>query len=78
MPEVVVKYKKTKTLKILKQLAEYLDFEVSDPKNKAFKIKGITITPGEGVINNSEMEAIFSDRNLDAAELRRKAWQRTK
>ena len=78
MPEVTIKYKKSKTLKILKELAEYFDFEVTNPEDKVFKVNGVTIFPGSGEINNSEMEAIFSGKDIDATELRKKAWQRGK
>ena len=34
MPEVTIKYKKPETLKLLKSMAKYLDFEVSGGKSK--------------------------------------------
>jgi hypothetical protein len=34
MPEIIIKYKKPETLKILKGLAKYLDFKVSSNKIK--------------------------------------------
>ena len=78
MPEVLLKYKKPKTLKMIKALAEYLDFEIFTVKEKKVKINGITIIPADKSVDTSEMEALFSGRNLDAKELRQKAWQRTK
>ena len=78
MPEVYIKYKKPKTLKMIKALAEYLDFEIFTVKEKKAKINGVTVIPADKSIDVSEMEAIFSGKNLDAKELRQKAWQRTK
>jgi len=78
MPEVVIKYKKPETLKILKGLAKYFDFKVSTEKKKAVKVNGVTVIPGDESIDISDMEALFSAKSLDAKELRKKAWQRTK
>jgi hypothetical protein len=63
---------------MIKALAEYLDFEIFAVKEKKVKISGVTVLPADQSIDTSEMEAIFSGKNLDAKELRQKAWQRTK
>jgi len=78
MPEVTITYKKPETLKILKGLAKYFDFKVASVKDKTIKVNGVTISPGDESVDTSEMEELFSNKNLDAKELRRKAWQRTK
>ena len=78
MPEVTIKYKKPETLKILKGLAKYFDFKIADTKDKALKLKGITIIPGDNSVDISEVEELFSNKDMDAKELRNKAWQRTK
>jgi hypothetical protein len=36
MPEVVIKYKKPETLKILRGLAKYFDFTVANEKEKKY------------------------------------------
>jgi hypothetical protein len=77
MPEVTIKYKKPETLKILKSLAKYFDFQVSPekPKNKEpYKVNGVTIIPGSGVPNTDDLSDIFN--GVDAAKLRKEAWQR--
>ncbi len=79
MPEITIKYEKPETLKILKAFAKYLDFRILSPnRKKRIEIpkKGATIIPADLSVDDSEMEAIFSGRNLDASELRKKAWQR--
>jgi len=53
MPEVVIKYKKPETLKVLKSLAKYFDFKISENKVKPASVNDVTIIPG--------------DKNLDLA-----------
>jgi len=79
MSKAIIEYKKPETLKILKSLAKYFDFKISTPKEKSeTKRDEITIIPGDPSVDISGMEEIFSGKNLDAKELRTKAWQRTK
>ncbi len=78
MLKAIIRYKKPETLKVLKGLAEYLDFEITNSEDKTFKVNGVTVFPGNGAVDNSEMEAIFSGKDIDAAELRKRAWQRGK
>ena len=78
MPKAIIRYKKPETLKILKALAEYFDFEISEPKETGFEINGVLFIPGDKSADISELGKIFSGKNLDAAELRKKAWQRGK
>lgn len=77
MPEVTIKYKKPETLRILKSLAKYFDFKVSTEKPKKkepYTINGVTIIPGTGVVNTDDLSDIFN--GVDAAKLRKEAWQR--
>ena len=76
MPEVTIKYKKPETLKILKSLAKYFDFTVSSGKKEPKNINGVTVIPGNKYIDTSELEEIFTRNNIDAAKLRKEAWQR--
>lgn len=81
MPEIVIKYSDSKTLKVLKALSEYLNFTVSstsEKKKKEFVINGIPAIPGDKSVDISEMQEIFSGKNIDAKKLRQKAWQRSK
>lgn len=82
MPEVVVKYNNPIALKVLKDLAKYFDFIVTSPKKdsnkKEIQIKGVSIIPADHTINISDLEEIFSDKNIHSSILRTKAWQRKK
>lgn len=74
MPEVIITYKKPETLKILKGLAKYFDFKIG--KNEPAKLKELTIIPGDVNVKPEDLSDIFSDRSLDAKQLRQQAWQR--
>ena len=78
MPEVVIKYKKPETLKMLKSMAKYFDFIVSPKKEKMVSVNGVTIIPADKKIDISSLEKIFSGKNIKPAELRASAWRRTK
>ena len=77
MPEVIVKYKDQKTLKMLKDIAKYFNFSVIDPDhNKEVKrqdIMGVTIIPDNKTIQTSDLESVFTNKSWDAKQLRRKA-----
>lgn len=91
MPEVIIKYEKPETLKILKGLAEYFDFEIdsssdkkmlddivvsSDQKSKKeYSVNGVTIIPGDPSVDITELREVFTSMNLDAKKLR-DAWKR--
>jgi len=76
MPEVTIKYKKPETLKILKSLAKYFDFQVSTEKSKSVAVNGATIIRADKSIDPKDLSELFTEKNIDAAELRKKAWQR--
>ena len=76
MPQITISYKKPETLKILKSLAKYLDFQVSADKDKS-RLDDILI-PGDPSIDISELREIFSGKNIDAKQLRKQAWERKK
>jgi len=81
MPEITIKYNDSKTLKVLQALSELLDFTLSSAKKeKKRKIPGnnVSITPGDPSIDISELNNIFTGKNIDAKELRSKTWQRKK
>lgn len=93
MPEVTIKYEKPETLKILKGLAEYFDFEIDSSTNgkllddvlvpseqksrKEYSINGVTIIPGDPTADINELRKVFSGKNIDAKKLR-EAWKRPK
>ena len=76
MPEVIIKYKKSKTLNILKKLSILLDFKVSpvaphiDPR--FFDI----LIPGNKDLNLEELKTLFTGKEIDAKQLRNNLWQR--
>lgn len=74
MPEVIIKYKKPETLKILKGLAKYLDFQVSADKDKS-PLDDILI-PGDKSLDIEALREVFTGKDIDAKELRRSAWKR--
>ena len=79
MPEITIKYDKPETLKILKAFAKYFDFRVlplKSGKKNGVTVNDVPIIPADTSIDTSGMEAVFSGRNIDAGELRKKAWQR--
>ncbi len=81
MPELVIKYKSKRALDALIDFSKYFDFSVVLPaklKKGQNKINGVTIIPADGTIDTSELETIFSNKNIDARKLRQDAWQRTK
>ena len=86
MPEVTITYENPKTLKILKDISKYFDFSVSQPKTRkkdaqpknTFTVNGVTIIRGDASIDISEMSDVFTGKNIDAKELRRKAGMRNK
>ncbi|RYY06917.1 MAG: hypothetical protein EOP43_04845 [Sphingobacteriaceae bacterium] len=94
MPEVVIRYEKPETLKVLEALAEPLAFEInfssdeklleeisasSDQKSrKEYFINGVTIVPGDPAADITELRKVFSGKNIDAKKLREEAWRRPK
>ncbi len=81
MPELIIKYKSKKTLDALLDFAKYFDFSIIMPsksKGRIAKINGVSILKADSSVDTSELESIFSSKNIDAKELRHKAWQRTK
>ncbi|CAN5422490.1 hypothetical protein BH09BAC6_BH09BAC6_04260 [soil metagenome] len=76
MPEVTIKYKKPETLKILKGLAKYFDFKVTTEKDTLLSVNGVTIIPANKNVDTTDLEKLFTEKNIDAAKLRKEAWQR--
>lgn len=77
MHEVVVKYKNKKALNALLDLAKYFDFSIVLPSKKK-TVHGVTIIPADDSVDVSELNSVFSNRKLDAHQLRMQAWQRGK
>jgi len=78
MPEVIIKYKRPETLKILKGLAKYFDFKVETDKTKKEPSLSDILVPGDKALNIAELEDIFTGSGIDARKLREEAWKRSK
>ena len=83
MPEIIVKYKNKRALEALNDFAKYFDFEIAQPnsglkKEKQVKLNGITVIPGDNSIDTSDLNKIFTGKNIDPVELRKNAWKRKK
>jgi hypothetical protein len=82
MPEITIKYKNKKTLDALIDFSKYFDFSVVLPNKKTVEkisnINGVTIISANKSINISEIENIFTGKNIIAKEIRKAAWQRKK
>ena len=80
MKEVIVKYKSNKTLEALKDLGKYLGFSVSETTSTKAKeeihINGVKVIPGDESIDISDLHDFFTDKGLDANQLRSSGWQR--
>lgn len=82
MPEITIKYKKEKTLQALMDFSKYFDFIITSPKKrsnkKVIEANGVKIIEGNISIDTSGLSEIFTNANIDAKQLRDKAWQRKK
>ncbi|MEI7978020.1 MAG: hypothetical protein ACOYMA_16130 [Bacteroidia bacterium] len=82
MPEITIKYKNKKTLDALIDFSKYFDFSVVLPNKKTVEkisnINGVTIISANKSIDISEIENIFTGKNIIAKEIRKAAWQRKK
>lgn len=82
MPELVIKYKNKRTLEALKDFAKYFEFSMELPANanktKIAGINGVTILPADSSVDTSDLEAIFSGKQIDSKKLRNNSWQRSK
>ena len=84
MQEIIIRYKNPKTLDALKDMSKYFDFIISVPvnKNKNKKettfLNGVSITRERELTSSNKMKNVFTGKNIDAKDLRNKAWQRQK
>ena len=87
MKEVIIKYKDSKTLEMLKALTKYFNFSISFPSKKKGKngkdnkrydyINGIPVIPGDNSIDVKGLTSIFTGKNLDARKIRTEGWLRS-
>ncbi len=74
MPEVKIKYNNPKTLRVLKVLAKHFDFVIKND----YQIRGVSITSTDKSINITELENVFSNKDINVRTLRNEVWQRKK
>lgn len=75
MTEVLLELEKPETIEVLRGLEAELHFKILKTNEAKSAIDDILV-PGDKSIIPEDLSDIFSDKNLDAKELRRKAWQR--
>ena len=73
MPEVTVKYKNTKSLKALQELAKTYDMVIETPDSLANVKSAPPITFGDES-DPRELWGIWKDDPITPEELRKKAW----
>ena len=81
MKKVTITYKNTKTLRVLEAMSRYFGFTLSKPVESKEEVNfknNASIIPGNPAIDISELNSIFSGKNIDATELRKTTWQRKK
>lgn len=74
MPEVTLTYEDPETLKVIIALSELLDFEILSIDRSKGKLDEILI-PGDKTIDPSDLFKVFTGKDIDAARLRKEAWQ---
>jgi hypothetical protein len=75
MPEVVIKYKNSRTLQVLQDIAKYFDFVVSDLAKSDTKKKNNSLPVSYS--ENPDIKAlagIWKNKEITLEELRKKAW----
>jgi hypothetical protein len=79
MPELIIRYKSKKTVSVLKDFAKHFNFSVVVPtkaRKKIQKRNDVNIIPADNSIDTSDLERIFSGKDIDAKKIREQAWQR--
>lgn len=83
MPEIIVKYKSKRTLEALQDFAKYFDYEIAlvdakDAEQSRLELNGVTIISADSSIDTTDLQEIFTGKNISPSELRNNAWQRRK
>jgi hypothetical protein len=73
MPEVIIKYKNTKSLKALQDLAKAFDMEIEKPIEKDKVTRNVPIRFSTKPDANA-LSGIWKDTPMSIEELRKKAW----
>lgn len=81
MPEVIIKYEKPETLRVLEDLSKSLDFDITLIDTGSAEEKEIfddILVPADKNADLSALNQVFNGKNLDARKLREEAWRRAK
>ena len=75
--------KSKRTLAALKDLSKYFDYVISSPdfdenNKKQITLNGVTIIPADSSVDTSDLNSIFTGKNINPKQLRSEAWQRKK
>lgn len=79
MPQITISYHSQKTLQALQDFAKYFNFVIEEQKPKGKKKVSSNIDniiPGNPSIDITGLSEIFSNKNLDASQLRNALWKR--
>jgi hypothetical protein len=78
MPEIIIKYKNSKALDAIKDLAKYFDFVLEKPKSKKAANKSVSTDSLPIVFADkpdvTALAGIWKDKDISLTDLRKKAW----
>ena len=73
MPEIKIRYKNARTLRALRGIAKYFDFELEEGTISKRKATVIPITYAKKA-DFKALAGIWKDKDIALGELRKKAW----
>lgn len=83
MPQITIQYKNKRSLEALQDLAKYFDYTISSPDSESkaerqITLNGISIIPADNPVDTSDLNEIFTGKNISPSHLRNEEWQRKK
>jgi hypothetical protein len=79
MNRVTITYKDNKTLEMLKALAKFMEFSVSKSSSEESDVEiynGVTLIKGKKIKETPDVSDIFSEKRINARQLRKQLWER--
>ena len=81
MPELLITYRKKRTLNALRDFAKYLDYKISenikiDTSSKVEYLKGIPIIQAKQNADAKKLKGAFNGRKITLADLRKRVWRK--
>jgi hypothetical protein len=76
MPEIIIKYKSSKTLRLLEDLSRHLGFLIESPASKKTTTHTTKTIPIDFATDPdvTVLAGIWKDREITLEQLRKKAW----